>query len=115
MTERLFELDQHRGTAAQIATEIRRMLVEVEVGEKALRERQRELEAQLVAAPAATWPEVADKARYLLKLFAETPIAQDARRKKLIASVLDNFTRLSESDAREQAPSNRNGFLPVLE
>jgi hypothetical protein len=69
----------------------------VEDNEKTLRVRQEALEKQLVAAPAATWPEAAEKARYLFGLFASTAIAQDPRRQLLIASVLQDFTRLSEA------------------
>jgi hypothetical protein len=87
--------------SAQKATDIRRLLAEVEANETALRQRQAELEAQLVAVPADTWPEAAEKARYLLNLFASTPIAQDPRRQKLIANVLDDFMRLSQADQRE--------------
>ena len=60
-----------------------------------MRERRTELEKFLVAAPASTWLEAADKARYLIGLFATTSIAQDPRRRRLIASVLDDFHRLS--------------------
>ena len=95
MTERTIDLDQHRGMAAQKATELRRLLADVAASEQALRRRQDELEAQLVAAPAANWHEAAEKARYLLTLFAATPAAQDPRRQTLIASVLDDFTRLA--------------------
>ena len=77
MTEQTIELDQHRGMAAQKATEIRRLVAEVEADERALRLRQDELEVQLVAVPAATWHDAAEKARYLLGLFASTPVAQD--------------------------------------
>ena len=95
MTDRSIELDQHRGMAAQKATEIRRLSAEVEADHAALRLRQEELEKFLLAAPAGTWPEAAEKARYLLTLFAATPAAQDPRRQKLIADVLDDFSRLS--------------------
>jgi hypothetical protein len=96
MTDPPIALDRHRGMAAQKATEIRRLLAEVEANEKTLRERQEELEKQLIAAPAATWPEAADKARYLLGLLATTVIAQDLRRKRLIDNVLEDFARLSD-------------------
>jgi hypothetical protein len=96
-------LDRHRGMAAQKATEVRRLLAEVESNPPALRERQEELEAQLIAAPAASWSEAAAKARYLLRLFATTPVAQDPRRQTLIASVLDDFARLTELDGAEPA------------
>src|SRR5256714_14150380 len=98
MIDRTIELDRHRGMLAQKATEIRRLVAEVEADELALRLRQEELEAQLVAQPAATWHDAAEKARYLLSLFASTPAAQDPRRQKLISNVLDDFRRLSELD-----------------
>ena len=40
MTEHTIRLDRHRGMAAQKATEVRRLLAEVEANQKALRERQ---------------------------------------------------------------------------
>jgi hypothetical protein len=95
MTDRTIDLDAHRGMMAQKATEIRRLLADVEADQAALRVRQDELEAQLVAAPAASWDEAAEKARYLLSLFAATPAGQDPRRQTLIAAVLEDFRRLS--------------------
>ena len=95
MTDKTIDLDQHRGMAAQKATEIRRMLAEVEANEQSLRVRQDELETQLIAAPAANWHDAAEKARYLLNLFAATPTGQDPRRQKLIAAVLADFRRLA--------------------
>ena len=47
----------------------------------------------LIAAPAASWHEAAEKARYLLNLFSNT--SEDPRRQKLIAAVLDDFERLA--------------------
>jgi len=94
MTDRTIDLDQHRGMAAQKATELRRLLANVEANESELRRRQDELEAHLLAAPAMNWHDAADKARYLLNLFATTPAGQDPRRQKLIAAVLADFTRL---------------------
>jgi hypothetical protein len=96
MTDKTIDLDAHRGMAAQKATGIRRLLAEVEANEKALRLRQDELESHLIAAPAANWREAAEKARYLLNLFANTVGAQDPRRQKLIAAVLDDFERLAQ-------------------
>ena len=103
MTDQPITLDDRRGMAAQKATEIRRLLAEVEANEQSLRARQEELELQLMAAPAATWLEAAEKARYLLGLFAATPVAQDPRRKMLIESVLADFTRLSGASSVEPA------------
>jgi hypothetical protein len=103
MTDGPISLDRHRGIAAQKATELRRQLTEVEENQNALRARQNELEAQLMAAPALSWCEAGEKARYLLKLFAATPVAQDPRRQKLIASVLEDFARLSRKDGADPA------------
>ena len=105
MTDKAIELDAHRGMMAQKATELRRLLAGVEADERALRLRQEELEAHLVAAPAANWSEAAEKVRYLLKLFAATPAGQDPRRQTLIAHVLDDFARLSAQAAEETSPS----------
>jgi len=91
MTDKTIDLDQHRGMAAQKATELRRLLADVEANEKELRLRQ----AHLLAAPAANWQEAAEKARYLLNLFAATLAAHDPRRQTLIAAVLADFARLS--------------------
>ena len=95
MTDKTIDLDQHRGMAAQKATELRRLLADVEDNANALRLRQDELETHLLAAPAGNWHDAADKARYLLNLFAATLTAQDPRRQKLIAAVLADFKRLS--------------------
>ena len=95
MTDKTIDLDQHRGMAAQKATDLRRLLANVEADQSALRLRQDELEAHLLAAPAANWREAAEKARYLLNLFAATLTSQDPRRQKLIAAVLADFERLS--------------------
>jgi len=95
MTDKPIDLDQHRGMSAQKATGLRRLLAEVEANERSLRLRQDELETQLLASPAANWHDAAEKARYLLNLFASTTAAQDPRRQKLIAAVLADFRRLS--------------------
>jgi hypothetical protein len=105
MTDKAIELDARRGMIAQKATELRRLLAGVEADERALRLRQEELEAHLLAAPAANWSEAAEKVRYLLKLFAATPAGQDPRRQTLIAHVLDDFARLSAQAAEETSPS----------
>ncbi len=97
MNDKPVDLDQHRGMAAQKATELRRLVAEVAANEKTLRITQEELEMQLIAAPATTWEEAADKVRYLLSVFATTQSGQDPRRKILIKSVLKDFDRLSEA------------------
>ncbi|MGB0057427.1 MAG: hypothetical protein WBQ20_11875 [Methyloceanibacter sp.] len=95
MTDKTIDLDLHRGMAAQKATELRRLLADVETDQNALRVRQEELESHLLASPAANWHEAAEKARYLLNLFSASLTSQDPRRQKLIAAVLADFKRLS--------------------
>ena len=99
MTDPPVDLDEHRGMAAQKSTELRRRLHEVQADQTALRRRQDEFERHALAAPSATWPEAAAKARYLIQLFAVTPDAQDPRRQELIAKVLGELARLSEGNA----------------
>jgi hypothetical protein len=94
MTDRPIDLDDRRGMAAQKATELRRRLHEVQADQASLRERQRQLEGALLAAPAETWPEAAAKAQYLIQLFAGTSEAQDPRRQQLIAQALADLARL---------------------
>ncbi len=97
MSDDPVDLDEHRSSAAQIATDFRRQrLHEFQVDQTALRRRQEELEKLLLAAPAETWPEAAAKAQYLIQLFAATLEAQDPRRKELIAHALDDLTRLCD-------------------
>ena len=98
MTKQTIELDMRRGMAAQKATELRRLMSEVSANEELLRSRQKELEEQLLATPATTWADAADKARYLLSLYASSPAAQDPRRQMLIARVLEDFVRLSSPE-----------------
>jgi hypothetical protein len=100
MADNPVDLDHHRGMAAQKATDLRRLLAEVAANEQALRATQDELEAQLIAAPAATWEDAADKVRYLLTVFAATSSGQDPRRKMLIKAILDDFDRLSRETPR---------------
>lgn len=95
MTDKPIELDRHRGMQAQKATELRRLLAEVEANEKTLRVRQEALEAQLIAAPSENWEEAAEKVRYLLRLYVATLAAEDTRRRILVDAVLADLARLS--------------------
>jgi hypothetical protein len=94
MVDRPTNLDAHRGMAAQKATDLRRLRSEVEADQEALRARQAALEDMLAAAPATDWPEAAEKARYLLGLFAQSADAVDPRRRKLIDQVVADFDHL---------------------
>jgi hypothetical protein len=90
------DLDKRRGMAAQRETELRRRLHEVAEDQAALEQRQAELEAFMNAAPSATWAEAAERACYLLHLFAGTVEARDPRRAKLIDSVINDLRRLAK-------------------
>jgi len=98
------DLDEHRGMAAQKATELRRLVSEVAADRAELKARQDELEKFLVAAPASNWAEAAEKARYLVTLFSTTLEAQDPRRKRLIANLFEDFDRLLNDSKLEGRP-----------
>jgi hypothetical protein len=101
MTDEPIDLDQHRSNAGKMASEIRRHAHrDSEADQQAARLRQQELEAQLAADSAQTWPEVAAKAQYLIRLYAETPDAQDERRKKLIDRALADIARFLDEGER---------------
>ena len=96
VSEKPFDLDKHRGMAAQKATGIRRILLEVENNAKEQRDREAVLENELLSVPAESWPEAAAKARYVLNLYAAGLTAADTHHRDLIATVLADFARLSE-------------------
>jgi hypothetical protein len=96
MTETPVDLDKHRGMASQKATDIRRVLAEVEANAKIQRDRQGVLESQLLSTPAASWPEAAAKARYVLNLYAAGLAPTDTHHRDLVAAVLADFARLSD-------------------
>jgi hypothetical protein len=54
MNDNPVDLDKHRGMAAQRATNIRRVLAEVETNAKLLRDRRDVVEIQLLTVPAAS-------------------------------------------------------------
>jgi hypothetical protein len=95
MSDTPLDLDSHRGMAAQKATDIRRILAEVESNAKSLRDRQEVLESQLRTVPAASWPEAAAKARYVLNLYAAALALADTHHRDLVEAVLADFARLS--------------------
>src|SRR5437667_8346617 len=99
MTEIPIELDKRRGMAAQKATDIRRVLAEVEVNAKLLRDQQSALEIQILAAPATSWPDVVAKARYVLNLYSASLAANDTHHRDLVVAVLADLARLSEEES----------------
>jgi hypothetical protein len=96
MADEPFDLDSHRGMAAQKATDIRRAVAEVETHARELRERRTEIEDHLLEFPAASWPEAAAKARYVLKLYVAGLALEDTRHRDLVAAILEDFVRLTE-------------------
>ena len=94
MTDQTIDLDMRRGMMAQKATDVRRLVNEVAADQAKLKARQEELEKFLISAPATSWLEAVEKARYLLSLFSATSEAQDPRRQTLIANLLADFERL---------------------
>ena len=95
MNEVPIDLDSHRGIAAQKATDIRRVIAEVEVNAKLLRDRQTSVEMQLLAVPAASWPEAVAKTRYVLNLYAADLAPTDTHHRDLVTAVLADLTRLA--------------------
>jgi hypothetical protein len=95
VSDKPLDLDKHRGMAEQKATDIRRILADVENNANDLRDRQGILENQLLSAPAASWPEAAAKARYVLNLYAAGLAPADTHDRDLVAAVLADFARLS--------------------
>ena len=80
--------------AAQKATDIRRVLADVEANANLLRDLQAAVELQLLTVPATTWPEAVAKARYVLNLYAADLPAGDTHHRDLVTAVLADLTRL---------------------
>ena len=87
-------LDDHRGMASQRETDARRLRSEVEADQAALERSRAEFEKFLFAAPASDWTDAAQKALYLLRLFAATPDARDPRLGHLIENATADLNRL---------------------
>jgi hypothetical protein len=96
MADKTVDLDKRRGMAAQKATSLRRGQADVKANEKSLRQRQDAVQTQLLAAPAETWAEAAEKTRYLLGLYVASLATEDTRQRELVAAVLADFDRLSQ-------------------
>jgi hypothetical protein len=95
MSGKPLDLDRHRGIAAQKATDIRRVLADVENNAREFRDSQAAVESQLLSTPAASWREAAAKARYVLNSYAAGLAAHDTHHRDLVTAVLADFDRLS--------------------
>ena len=94
MSEDPIDLDKHRGMAAQKATDIRRVVTEIEANAKLLRDSQGAVEMQILAVPASSWSEAVAKARYVLNLYAAGLAPTDTHHRDLVAAVLADLTQL---------------------
>ncbi len=90
-------LDKHRGMAAQKATELRRSQREGKDNEAVLRDRQSQLQDEMISTPARTWEAAAEKAEYLISLLADRTDMRDPRLQKLITAVFADFATLSKT------------------
>jgi hypothetical protein len=95
LTDTPIELEKHRGMAAQKATDIRRVLTEVEANAESLRQKQSIVENQLLAVPAIDWPEAVAKARYVLNLYLSSLAPSDTHYRDLVRAVPADLDRLS--------------------
>src|SRR3954453_17925547 len=108
MSETPIELDKHRGMAAQKATDIRRVIADVEANAKLLRDKQGVVEIQILAAPATSWPEAVAKARYVLNLYSAGLAPPDTHHRGLVAAVLADLTRRSGEETGTKPMFSRN-------
>jgi hypothetical protein len=95
VTETPIELDKHRCMAAQKATDIRRVIAEVDANARLLRDKQGVVEIEILAMPATSWPEAVAKARYVLNLYSAGLPATDTHHRDLVSAVLADLTRLA--------------------
>lgn len=101
MSEPPIDLDKHRGIAAQKATDIRRVLADVEANARLLRDQQALIEDQLLSVPATSWAEAAAKARYVLNLYAASLAPADTHHRDLIGAIVADFARLAASTSSD--------------
>jgi hypothetical protein len=90
VTEIPIELDKHRGMAAQKATDIRRVIAEVEANAKLLRDKQGVVEIEILAVPAISWPEAAGVASELSRYLVTTSAVLDWARRPRLSRGADN-------------------------
>ncbi|WFU45853.1 hypothetical protein QA640_44370 (plasmid) [Bradyrhizobium sp. CB82] len=95
MTDEPLDLDGHRGIEAQKATKLRRSLAVLENNARRLRDQQAVVENELLSVPAASWPDAAAKARYVLNLYAAGLSPEDSRHRALVAAIFEDFARLT--------------------
>ncbi len=105
MSDTPIDLDSHRGQEDQKAASQRREQLDLIQAAQAVREEDRE--QALLETPALCWSDVAPKVRFLLEIFATTEEANQTQRKKLIAQVLRELSRLESQTRKTDDPSDR--------
>ena len=98
MTEIPIELDKHRGMAEQKATDIRRVIADVEANAKLLRDKQGVLNREPRHASHLV-PEAVAKARYVSTCYSAGLPATDTHHRDLVSAVLADLTRLSREES----------------
>jgi len=101
MTDKIVNLDRYRDPQVQLLVMLRLGSLQDDEREARARRagaRDPELRAQLVAAPAETWDEIAMKVIFLLRHLAKTQEGQDDHIRKLIRRVLDDIARQVRPD-----------------
>src|SRR4029453_13709781 len=98
VTDTPIELDKHRGMAAQKATDIRRVIADVEANAKLLRDKQGVVEIEILAAPPPSWPGAGPKGLFVLTLFPPGLPATDPHPRALVSGVLAALPRLSKEE-----------------
>lgn len=103
MTDPPIDLDGRRTVVARLETGIRRRAANSGSSPDAGCARpDADLDAALLAGPARTWIEAADRVRFLLDRFSATPEARDARIQKLIGRATGDLAFFTKRE--EDAP-----------
>ena len=96
-------LDGRRSLESQMATDFRRHAAECRITDQTVRQQHdAELHRQMLVGPADGWAGAARKAQFLIRRYARTPEAQDARVRKLIRRALSDLARLVESEDQDR-------------
>ena len=98
MTERPIDLDQRRGMAAQKATDIRRLLAEVQANRTRCASGRMSWKRSSSPRRRRTGTTRPRRRAICSASLPRRSAAQDPRKQKLIAAVLDDFARLSCGD-----------------
>ena len=103
MTDLPIDLDGRRTTEGKLEIQMRRRAANTHSMPESIGDTvDAELDSAMLAGPARTWIEAADKTRFLLERFSATPEARNARIQKLIGRAMCDLARLKKRE--ENAP-----------